>query len=116
MAQRFNKYGAAYKNIKQFDVEVLSDKDDKEAIFRIYDNKDEFLLFFTPNYENKTIQVGTDRDTKFSDATLEFLIKSGDVENVIKQVYAKAFGEVNTPKEVSLNLPDLKLPTFSLGY
>jgi hypothetical protein len=116
MPPKYNKYGADYKNIKQFDVETISDKDDVEVVFRIYDNKDEFLLFFTPNYEDKTIGVATDRDTKFSDAVLEFLIKSGDVENVMKQVYHKAFSQNNIPqptelpKMVSLNLPQLNLP------
>ena len=117
--KRYNKWGADYKNIKQFDVETISDKDDVEVVFRIYDKKDEFLLFFTPNYEDKTIGVATDRDTKFSDAVLEFLIKSGDVENVIKQVYSKAFNQTTIqqptelPKMVSLNLPQLNLPELS---
>jgi len=109
--KKYNKWGADYKNIKKFDVETISDKDDVEVVFRIYSDKDEFLLFFTPNYEDKTIAVATDRDTKFSDAVLEFLIKSGDVENVMKQVYNKAFNQTTIPqpaelpKLVSLNLP-----------
>lgn len=112
MAQRYNKWGADYKNVKQFDVETLSDKDDTEVVFRIYDKKDEFLLYFTPNYENKTIGVVTDRDTKFSDAVLEFLIKSGDVENVMKQVYSKAFNQAPQvqPQQLTLNLPKLDIP------
>jgi hypothetical protein len=114
--KKYNKWGADYKNIKQFDVETLSGKDDTEVVFRIYDKKDEFLLFFNPNYDNKTIEVGTDRNTKFSDAVLEFLINSGDVENVMKQVYAKAFNQntipqpTELPKLVSLNLPQLDIP------
>lgn len=114
--KKYNKWGADYKNVKQFDVQLLSDKEDIEAVFRIYDKKDEFLLFFTPNFENKTIGVATDRDTKFSDAVLEFLIKSGDVENVMKQVYNKAFQQntipqpLQLPKLVSLKLPQLNTP------
>jgi hypothetical protein len=109
MAQRYNKWGAAHKNITQFDVEPILHKDENAVAFRIYSNKDEFLLYFTPNYENKTVEVGTDRNTKFSDATLEFLVNSGDVENIMKQVYTKAFIEVpadNQPQQVPLNLPD----------
>jgi hypothetical protein len=120
MAQRYNKWGAAHKNIKQFDVETLSGKDDTEVVFRIYDKKDEFLLFFNPNYDNKTIEVGTDRNTKFSDAVLEFLINSGDVENVMKQVYAKAFNQSpqSQPLQVPLTLPKLTLvpPTETSQY
>lgn len=113
MAQRYNKFGAAHKNITQFDVQTISDKDDVEVVFRIYDKKDEFLLFFSPNYQNKTIEVGTDRDTKFSDAVLEFLINSGDVENIMKQVYSKAFQQSpqEQPQQVQLQLPKLELPT-----
>jgi len=109
MARRFNKYGAAYKNVRRFEVENILHEDKNAAAFRIYDSKDEFYLYFLPNYENKTVEVSTNVNTKFSDAVLELLINNGDVTNILEAVYTKTFKEVpvnNQPQQVSLNLPN----------
>jgi hypothetical protein len=113
--KKYNKWGAAHKNVKQFDIEVLSDKDDNEAIFRIHTKKEEFKLFFIPNYETKQIEVSTDIDTKFSDDCLSFLINSGDIENMVKQIYQKAFNTTlpTQPQQVPLNLPKIEIPEIS---
>ena len=113
--KKYNKYGAGYKNVRRFEVENILHQDENAASFKIYDDKDEFMLYFLPNYENKTVEVSTDRNTIFSDSVLEFLINNGDVTNIMEAVYTKTFKEVpanNQPKEVSLNLPTLNLPTF----
>jgi hypothetical protein len=105
----YNRYGAAEKNVKRFEVENILHEDKNAAAFRIYDSKDEFYLYFLPNYENKTVEVSTDKDTKFSDQVVEFLVNNGDVTNIMEAVYTKAFKEVpadNQPQQVSLNLPD----------
>ena len=109
MARMYNRYGAADKNKIKFDVENILHQDKNAAAFRIYSTKDEFLLYFIPNYENKTVEVSTNKNTKFSDAVLELLINNGDVTNIMEAVYTKAFREIpvdNQPQQVSLNLPD----------
>jgi hypothetical protein len=110
--KKFNKFGAAHKNIIKFDVEKIDNVDPNAAVFRIYSDKEDFFLFILPNYETKQIEVGTDVNTKFSDMVFEFLVNSGDIENVIKEVYKKAFQEVTVeePKLMPLNLPSLELP------
>ena len=114
--KKFNKFGAAHKNIIKFDVEKIDNVDPNAAVFRIYSDKEDFFLFILPNYETKQIEVGTDVNTKFSDMVFEFLVNSGDIENVIKEVYKKAFQEVTVelPKLMPLNLPSLELPKFTL--
>ena len=107
--KKYNRYGAAHRNVKRFEVENVLHKDANAAAFRIYSDKDEFLLYFIPNYENKTIEVSTDRDTKFSDAVVEFLANNGDITNILEAVYTKAFKQIpvnDTPQQVSLNLPN----------
>ena len=106
--KKYNKYGAGYKNVRRFEVENILHQDKNAASFKIYDDKDEFYLYFLPNYENKTVEVSTDRDTKFSDAVVELLANNGDITNILEAVYTKTFKEIpvdNQPKEVSLNLP-----------
>ena len=113
--KKYNRYGAAHRNVRRFEVENILDKDENAAVFKIYDDKDEFMLYFLPNYENKTVEVSTNVNTKFSDSVLEFLINNGDVTNIMEAIYTKAFKQVpanNQPKEISLNLPTLNLPTF----
>ena len=107
--RKYNKYGAGYRNVRRFEVENILDKDENAAVFKIYDNKDEFILYFLPNYENKTVEVSTNVNTKFSDAVLELLINNGDVTNIMEAVYTKAFREVpvnNQPLQVPFTLPD----------
>lgn len=107
--KKYNKYGAAYKNVKRFEVENILHEDKNAAVFRIYTDKDEFYLYFLPNYENKTIEVATDRDTKFSDAVVEFLANNGDITNIMEAVYTKAFKEIpvnDQPQEVAIKLPE----------
>jgi hypothetical protein len=109
--KKYNKYGAAYKNVRRFEVENILHEDANATTFHIYDTKDEFYLYFLPNYENKTVEVSTDRNNKFSDAVLELLINNGDVTNIMEAVYTKAFKEVpanEQPQEVAV-----KLPTFN---
>ena len=81
--RKYNKYGAGYRNVKKFEVENILHKDENAAAFRIYSGKDEFYLYFLPNYENKTVEVSTNVNTKFSDSVLEFLINNGDVTNIM---------------------------------
>jgi hypothetical protein len=107
--RKYNKYGAGYRNVRRFEVENILHEDKNAAAFRVYDAKDEFYLYFLPNYENKTVEVSTNVNTKFSDAVLEFLINNGDVTNIMEAVYTKAFKEVpanNQPQQVPLSLPD----------
>ena len=107
--RKYNKYGAADKNVRRFEVENILHEDKNAAAFRIYDKKDEFYLYFLPNYENKTVEVSTNVNTKFSDAVLTLLINNGDVTNIMEAVYTKAFKEIpvnNQPQQVSLNLPN----------
>jgi hypothetical protein len=107
--KKYNKYGAGYKNVRRFEVENILHQDENAASFKIYDDKDEFMLYFIPNYENKTVEVSTDRNTIFSDSVLELLINNGDVTNIMEAVYTKTFKEIsanNQPKEVPLNLPN----------
>ena len=107
--RKYNKWGANHRNKIKFDVENILHEDKNAAAFRIYSTKDEFLLYFLPNYENKTVEVSTDRDTKFSDAVVELLANNGDITNILEAVYTKAFKEIpvnNQPQQVSLNLPD----------
>jgi len=109
MPKKYNRYGAAYRNVRRFEVENILHQDKNAASFRIYDSKDEFYLYFLPNYENKTVEVSTDRDTKFSDSVVEFLANNGDITNILEAVYTKTFKEVpvdNQPQEISLNLPN----------
>ena len=115
MSRMYNRYGAAHRNVRRFEVENILHQDENAASFKIYDDKDEFMLYFLPNYENKTVEVSTDKDTKFSDSVVAFLINNGDITNILEAVYTKTFKEVpanNQPKEISLNLPSLSLPTF----
>ena len=107
--KKYNRFGAAHRNVKRFEVENVLHEDANAAAFRIYSDKDEFLLYFLPNYENKTVEVSTDRDTKFSDQVVEFLVNNGDVTNIMEAVYTKAFKQIpvnDQPKEVSLSLPN----------
>jgi len=108
MPPKYNKFGANHRNVRRFEVENILHEDKNAAAFKIYDAKDEFYLYFLPNYENKTVEVSTDRDTKFSDQVVEFLINNGDVTNIMEAVYTKAFKEVPAithPQEVPMNLP-----------
>jgi hypothetical protein len=118
MPKRFNKFGAAYRNIKQFDVEKVDNVDPNAAVFRIYSGKDDFYLFFLPNYETKQVEVSTDINTTFSDAVLEFMINSGDVANVMKEVYTRTFQQVvqEQPKLMTLELPSLDLPELNYTF
>jgi hypothetical protein len=107
--RKYNRYGASHRNVKRFEVENILHKDENAAAFRIYSDKDEFNLYFLPNYENKTVEVSTDKDTKFSDAVVEFLANNGDITNILEAVYTKAFNQIpanDQPQPVSLNLPD----------
>ena len=109
MPPKYNKYGANHRNVRRFEVENILHEDKNAAAFKIYDSKDEFYLYFLPNYENKTVEVSTDKDTKFSDSVVEFLANNGDITNILEAVYTKAFKEVpanNKPQQVPLNLPD----------
>ena len=115
MPPKYNKYGANHRNVRRFEVENILHEDKNAAAFKIYDSKDEFYLYFLPNYENKTIEVSTNVNTKFSDSVLEFLINNGDVTNIMEAVYTKTFRPQVQPEkatEISLNLPSLNLPTF----
>jgi hypothetical protein len=116
--KKYNKFGAAYRNIKQFDVEKVDNVDPNAAVFRVYSGKDDFYLFFLPNYETKQVEISTDVNTTFSDAVLEFMINSGDVANVMKEVYNKAFQQVvkEEPKLMTLNLPKLDLPEMTFDH
>jgi hypothetical protein len=108
--KKYNKFGANHRNVTQFEVENILHEDKNAAVFRIHSNKGEFHLYFLPNYENKTVEVSTDVNTKFSDAVVEFLANNGDITNILEAVYTKAFKEVPTtqdsPKEISISLPD----------
>jgi hypothetical protein len=116
--KKFNKYGAAHKNIKQFDVEIIPNVDKNAVVYRIYSGEDDFYLFFLPNYETKQVEVSTDINTPFSDAALEFLINSGDVANVMKEVYNRTFQQVvqEQPKLMTLELPKLDLPELNYTF
>jgi hypothetical protein len=114
--RKYNKFGAAYKNVKRFEVENILHEDENAAVFRIYTDKDEFHLYFLPNYENRTVEVSTDINTKFSDAVLEFLINNGDVTNIMEAVYTKAFvnaGKHSSQIETGAKQVALKLPEFN---
>jgi hypothetical protein len=107
--RKYNRFGAAHRNVKRFEVENVLHEDANAAAFKIYSSKDEFYLYFLPNYENKTVEVSTDRDTKFSDAVVEFLANNGDITNILEAVYTKAFKQIpanDAPQQVALNLPD----------
>ena len=113
--RKYNKWGAADKNVIKFDVENILHEDKDAAVFRIYSRRDEFYLYILPNHQTKQVEVSTDRNTKFSDAVLELLINNGDVTNIMQAVYTKAFNQApQQPQatEVSLNLPTINLPTF----
>ena len=113
--KKYNKYGAGYRSVTRFEVENILHEDKHAAAFHIYSDKDEFYLYFLPNYENTTVEVSTNTDTKFSDAVLEFLLNNGDVQNIMEAVYNKAFEPENRPEtatQIPLNLPSLNLPTF----
>ena len=56
--RKYNKFGAAYRNIKQFDVERVDNVDKNAAVFRIYSGKDDFYLFFLPNSIVTGKQIG----------------------------------------------------------
>ena len=111
--KKYNRYGASHRNVKRFEVENVLHEDKNAAAFYIHSNKDEFNLFFIPNYQNKTVEVSTDKNTTFSDSVLEFLINNGDVTNIMEAVYTKAFKQTpqEQPKQVQLQLPTLQLPT-----
>ena len=81
-------------------------------MFRIYSDKEDFYLFVLPNYETKQIEVSTDVNTKFSDMVFEFIANSGDLENIIRQVYLKSFQTqpVEAQQPTTLNLPELAIP------
>jgi hypothetical protein len=114
--KKYNKFGANHRNVRRFEVENILHQDKNAAAFRIYDTKDEFHLYFLPNYENKTVEVSTDVNTKFSDAVVEFLVNNGDITNILEAVYTKAFvnaGKHSSPTKTDSKQVALKLPTFN---
>jgi len=120
MPKMFNRYGANHRNVKRFEVENILHEDKNAAVFRIYSAKDEFMLYFLPNYENKTVEVSTNVNTTFSDAVVEFLANNGDITNILEAVYTKAFNQVpqSQPLQVPITLPKQTLvpPTEPSQY
>ena len=116
MPQRYNKWGANHRNVRRFEVENILHEVENAAVFKIYDTKDEFHLYIIPNYENRTVEVSTDKNSKFSDAVVEFLVNNGDITNILEAVYTKAFvnaGKHSSPTKTDSKQVALKLPTFN---
>ena len=114
MAKKYNKFGAADKNIVKFDSEILKEYKgqplpDDILMIRCYNKKDECHILYQPNYEEKQVGVSLDRTTPFSDAVLTWLINSGTAEKLMKEIYQVIWGDnSNVVIKDTIELPKLQ--------
>ena len=92
MARKYNKYGAADKNVVKFESEIVTEYKEQKLpdnvlMIRCYSKKDECYVLYQPNYEEKQVGISLDRTTPFSDAVLTWLINSGTAERMMKEIY-----------------------------
>jgi hypothetical protein len=107
MARMYNRYGAADKNVRKIDLEIVSvDKDGNPIptdllVIRAFSKKEECYVTFAPNMADKTIGLMVDRNSDFTDRVLEHLANTGQAEKIMKEIYAMVF--LNTPPTPASN-------------
>ena len=94
MARKFNKWGAADKNVIKFDTEITDHINGEPVgedilVIRAFNKKYECYISFMPNFADKTIGLAVDKEDEFSVAVLNYLIKSGEAERIMADIYMK---------------------------
>lgn len=114
--KKYNKYGAADKNITTFDTEIISEYKgqklpDDLLMIKCYTKKDECHVAFIPDYENQRVGTTMDKDNEFATSVLQWLIDSGTAERLMKEIHNLLWGNAvqNTASKESLQY-ELKLP------
>jgi hypothetical protein len=94
MARMYNRYGAADKNVVKFDTEITDNINgepvgDDILVIRAFNKKYQCHISFMPNFADKTIGLAVDVEDEFSVAVLNYLIKSGEAERIMADIYTK---------------------------
>jgi len=103
----YNRYGAADKNVRKIDLEIVSVDGEGNPIptdllvIRAFDKKEECHVTFAPNMVDKTIGLMVDRNSDFTDRVLEHLANTGQAEKIMKEIYAMVF--LNAPSPIPAN-------------
>jgi len=116
MPKKYNKFGAAEKNIKLnlYDIELVREYngkpvDENAIVAKIIGKEETFHIFILPNYEKKWVNMGCDSNTDFAQQVTQLMMESGEAEYLIKQVYNKCFPEQPTSVENGL-------PTYQSSF
>ena len=104
--RKYNKYGAANKNVRKIDSEIVTEYKGEKVpedilMIRMYDKKDECYVSFVPNFADKVIGLSVNQDNEFSDRVIEYLANSGIAEKIMKEIYAMVF--LNPPPTPASN-------------
>ena len=126
--RKYNKYGAANKNVRKIDSEIVTEYKGKKVpddilMIRMYDKKNECYVSFVPNFADKVIGLSVNQDNEFSDRVIEYLANSGIAEKIMKEIYVAVWGNqqptttiqgtFSSPIQQPLTLPKLNLPKLN---
>lgn len=111
--KKYNKFGAAEKNITTFDTEIISkykeqDLPDDLLMVRCYTKNEECHVAFIPDYENKRVGTTMDSDSVFATSVLQWMIDSGTAERLMKEIYQILWGSEEQQPLSTLQLPKLQ--------
>jgi len=92
MARMYNRYGAADKNVIKFDTIIVDEINgepvaDDVLVIKAYNKKYNCYISFIPNFADKTVGLAIDKEDEFSVAVLNYLMKSGEAEKIMADIY-----------------------------
>ena len=91
---KYNNWLVPDKNQIKFDTEITDHIDGNPVgedilVIRAYNKKYECFISFAPNFADKTIGLAINKEDEFSIAVLTYLIKSGEAERIMADIYQK---------------------------